>query len=575
MPEFIESWHKNEGVDVMLGRWIADYDDPDNFTFTLFHSGNGAARAYFSSPETDRVLEEARAEARPAAREALYRKFEHALLDPAHPRSALPRLDYRIAGRAYAGFSSAAPPPTSTMPTSGKPSEQRIDACRRPDGRGDPPRAHTRASSGPSIHARWDTRAQARCRRASSTRSRARSRARGSCPGSPPEVIERKTGDGTPVPAAPGVRFHDGRRLTARDVRSSWERLLLTPSVGRWLLSPIRGARRLIDGEATDLEGFHIVSPSEFCIDLEKPVAFFPGRHLLDAPTAILPEGTGTVGANRRRRVRRDRSLPDRRIRPRPRLELERNPTYSARLSALDGIVFRFGASPEAGPRGFLGREALARLRPAPGDAEAFRHDPRFASRYNENPRSHDLLRALQPRRGLSATSELRRVLARAVDVGGSPRAIGRLAIPAHGIIPPASSATRRRAGSGSRFGASGRRTARSGRRCSRETIEPTAASPRLLRRVLGLTSGSSPRPSRRFGFVSKADQRGTMDEYGELQNTGEGELNIGALERRLSRRRQLRAHPAAFGLGLPRPTSAMPSSINWPNGGGPKRIRA
>ncbi len=104
MPEFIESWHKNEGVDVMLGRWIADYDDPDNFTFTLFHSGNGAARAYFSSPETDRILEEARAEARPAAREALYRKFEHALIDPAILIPLFHDVDYRIAGPRVRGL---------------------------------------------------------------------------------------------------------------------------------------------------------------------------------------------------------------------------------------------------------------------------------------------------------------------------------------------------------------------------------------------------------------------------------------------------------------------------------------
>src|SRR4029453_11213438 len=57
MAEFIESWHPNRRYDLSLGRWIADYDDPDNFTFTLFHSGSGALRDYFCSPETDRILE--------------------------------------------------------------------------------------------------------------------------------------------------------------------------------------------------------------------------------------------------------------------------------------------------------------------------------------------------------------------------------------------------------------------------------------------------------------------------------------------------------------------------------------
>ena len=78
MPEFLEAWHANAGIDLLIGRWIADYDDPDNFTHDLFHSETGRLRAYFSSsPEPTAILEEARAERRPAAREGLYRKFEH------------------------------------------------------------------------------------------------------------------------------------------------------------------------------------------------------------------------------------------------------------------------------------------------------------------------------------------------------------------------------------------------------------------------------------------------------------------------------------------------------------------
>ncbi|MEO8433192.1 MAG: ABC transporter substrate-binding protein, partial [Acidobacteriota bacterium] len=38
MAEFIEAWHEARGFDLWLGRWIADYDDPDNFTFTLMNS---------------------------------------------------------------------------------------------------------------------------------------------------------------------------------------------------------------------------------------------------------------------------------------------------------------------------------------------------------------------------------------------------------------------------------------------------------------------------------------------------------------------------------------------------------
>src|SRR5207344_95548 len=73
MPAYLGSWDESAEVDLLLGRWIADYDDPDNFTHNLFHSETGRMRAYYSSPETDRLLDEARAEPKPAAREALYR----------------------------------------------------------------------------------------------------------------------------------------------------------------------------------------------------------------------------------------------------------------------------------------------------------------------------------------------------------------------------------------------------------------------------------------------------------------------------------------------------------------------
>src|SRR5206468_933834 len=60
MAEFLERWDRPGDVDVLLGRWAADYDDPDNFTFGLFHGKTGGLRSYFSSPEADRLLEEAR-----------------------------------------------------------------------------------------------------------------------------------------------------------------------------------------------------------------------------------------------------------------------------------------------------------------------------------------------------------------------------------------------------------------------------------------------------------------------------------------------------------------------------------
>src|SRR5262249_36486634 len=104
MGEYLQAWHGGAGLDLWIGRWIADYDDPDNFTFSLFHSGNGRLRNYFSSPETDRLLEDARRESRPAAREPLYRKFESLVLDSACLVPLFHDVDYRIASPRVRGL---------------------------------------------------------------------------------------------------------------------------------------------------------------------------------------------------------------------------------------------------------------------------------------------------------------------------------------------------------------------------------------------------------------------------------------------------------------------------------------
>lgn len=96
----------------------------------------------------------------------------------------------------------------------------------------------------------------------------------------------------------PDVRFHDGRRLTSRDVRYSFERLLQNENnQARWFFSSIRGAEALINGKTRELEGFRIRSASEFFIDLDQPLSFFPA--ILAFPAAsILPEGTDQVGGS-------------------------------------------------------------------------------------------------------------------------------------------------------------------------------------------------------------------------------------------------------------------------------------
>src|SRR5262249_14514663 len=159
------------------------------------------------------------------------------------------------------------------------------------------------------------------------------------------------------------VRFHDGRKLTARDVRYSFERLLLNANspAARFIYSCISGAKALLNGERSDLAGFRIQSANEFTIELDEPTSFFPALISYHA-AAIVPEGNdkfgtswqdGSVGTGPFRVVE---------FEPDVRLELERNKTYWRRgYPKLEGLTFNFDISPTDILSEFrLGRFSLA-----------------------------------------------------------------------------------------------------------------------------------------------------------------------------------------------------------------------
>ncbi|TDX49049.1 ABC transporter substrate-binding protein [Orenia marismortui] len=66
--------------------WIADYPDPDNFLYVLFHSDNagpGGNGAFYMNSEVDQMLDKARAMKPGKERLALYQKIEKQIVDDA------------------------------------------------------------------------------------------------------------------------------------------------------------------------------------------------------------------------------------------------------------------------------------------------------------------------------------------------------------------------------------------------------------------------------------------------------------------------------------------------------------
>ena len=152
MAAFLESWQDNEGIDLLIGRWNADYDDPDNFTHTLFHSADGRLRDA-GSPRRRPTGSSRRPAPRagpPSARPCTGgSRACCSSRAPSCRSSTTSTTGSRAPGSA--GLSCAAPRPTSTTPSSESASAAEPAPEARRGRRRDPPRADRRASSAPSI----------------------------------------------------------------------------------------------------------------------------------------------------------------------------------------------------------------------------------------------------------------------------------------------------------------------------------------------------------------------------------------------------------------------------------------
>ncbi|HEV8611131.1 MAG TPA: ABC transporter substrate-binding protein [Thermoanaerobaculia bacterium] len=438
MAEYLASWNDTTGFDLFVGRWIADYDDPDNFTFTLFHSGNGRLRRYFSSRESDEILEEARRESRAAAREVLYRSFESLVLESAVLVPLFHDVDYRIAAPAVRGITLKSTAPFINYTEVGKTAAAPAPSPARAAGGGiltvpiagvirtlDPSRAETveQGEVLPNVF-------EGLLRETEGAQV---------VPWLASEVLVENDGRRYRFRLRPGIRFQDGRRLTARDVRYTFERLLGNhDSDRRWTLAPISGAKAVLSGEATGLEGFHIVTPTEFYIDLDQPISFFPVL-MSDLVTSIVPEGTVHFGHSWREGAVGTGAFRVVGFEPGQRLEVERNPHYwRDGYPRSEGIVFRFGVQPEEMRAEFLAGRFSVASDLLPRDAEALRQDRRYATGYKESPRLSTYFIAFNIHRRAFGDPEVRRGIRRAIDVSALVRrTLGRLAIPASGLIPP------------------------------------------------------------------------------------------------------------------------------------------
>ncbi len=433
---YADSFKEATGIDLLIGRWIADYEDPDSLTFSLFHSRVGELRNYYSSKEMDELMEAARASGEPKKREMLYRRIDSFPSEKGFLLPLFHEVDYRIANQKVRNLSlTSIPPYLNYLQLSKAEAIQPVPQQRTDRGilgipiagdllRMDPAMSIT-TEQATVLSTVYDTLTRA-------------SEGAMIIPWLASEFQAEKSGASFRFRLRDGVRFHDGRRLTARDVRYSFEHVLQSKqSQNSVLLKPIRGAGRIMSGDARELEGFQIISALEFEIEMEHPLAFFPA--LLASAVSIIPENSVNFVGNWREGCvgtgpyRIDAFDPGRT------LKVQANPGYwRPGVPKNDGLEFTFGCSPSEIMTGFRNKRFSIAWNLFPSDVETLRHDSRLFGNYHEIPILSTYYLSLNIHREPLNDETIRRRLIQSLDVEQLVRKnAGGLAVPAYSLTPP------------------------------------------------------------------------------------------------------------------------------------------
>jgi peptide/nickel transport system substrate-binding protein/oligopeptide transport system substrate-binding protein len=230
-----------------------------------------------------------------------------------------------------------------------------------------------------------------------------------------------------------GVKFHDGRPLTSRDVQRSFLRVLDPKTRGgrSWPLLPIAGADDYAAGRATGVRGIELLGDTAVAFTLGAPLAVFP-KFLAMPVASIVPApvpadfGQRPVGTGPWRFVAWQHD---------DYLRFVRNDGYWGGPAAAESLTVRIIPEPLTRAAEFLaGRLSVVEI-PFGETAKWEREHPAWLQR---KPALRVVYLALNNRRGPLRDVRVRRAINHAVDVPELLRTVwnGR-GIAARGSIPP------------------------------------------------------------------------------------------------------------------------------------------
>jgi len=143
-----------------------------------------------------------------------------------------------------------------------------------------------------------------------------------------------------------GVKFHDGKPVTARDVKYSWERACdpeMESKKASVFLGDILGAKEMLAGEAAELSGVRVIDELTLEVTIDGPKPYFLGK--LAYPTAYVVDRANIArGMNWTDKPNGTGPLELKEWKKDELLILERNDDYYLEPAKLENIVLQIFA---------------------------------------------------------------------------------------------------------------------------------------------------------------------------------------------------------------------------------------
>src|ERR1700704_2410347 len=148
-----------------------------------------------------------------------------------------------------------------------------------------------------------------------------------------------------------GVKFSNGRTVTADDFKYSWERMLdpktAGPMTGGSFWGGVHGAQDFFAGTTTSIPGFKVIDPSTLEIDLDSPNQSFLNIIAMPFGFVVAKEAVAAAGSDYAHKPVGTGPFTLDKWTPGQLIVLKKNPSYFGTKPYLDEVDAQIGLTPE------------------------------------------------------------------------------------------------------------------------------------------------------------------------------------------------------------------------------------